>query len=233
MTVEIQRKVREMDKGTIKLIIAIVGVTTLLTANAVMAKADRMEPDAYTQQVEVGRFDGSPNRGTATLVRHEDRVEAVVSTKVGGEQFVVDLDDPPGGFNGSHWQVGDATTLWWVLFNRPDNCVDGCGVDEVISAMTGDNFAGVGLFYGSGSVAHTGHWNTAATLAVDDTTGLTFGEPLAAGTETEVHLVVRTHGPARDLSPVDLAAALTSFGGGCDTNTCGDTQDAVFAPIDD
>jgi hypothetical protein len=32
------------------------------------------------------------------------------------------------------------------------------------------------------------------------------------------------------LVPGDLAAAIGSFGGGCDINTCGDAQAAEFKP---
>ena len=34
------------------------------------------------------------------------------------------------------WESGGATpgnvySLWWVFFNKPENCVDGCGLDDL------------------------------------------------------------------------------------------------------
>ncbi len=220
-----------MKKRTLTILVA-----ALLAAAALPALAGVLaEPSGpIVQTSQMGRFDEGhlPRTAEATLVRHEDHVEVTVNTRVGGEMFVVDPVNPPGGFAGSEWRRGDATTLWFVLFNKPDACIDGCGVDEVIAALNGEDYAGVGLFYGAGSIATTGSWNTAAPLAEGDTTGLLIGEALADASATEIHVVVRSHGSARSLERADLTAALTSFAGGCDANVCGDVQDAVFAPVD-
>jgi hypothetical protein len=48
--------------------------------------------------------------------------------------------------------------------------------------------------------------------------------------KAEVHLVVRSHGPASNFTADQLVEALTTVDGGCDINTCGDAQDVIFLP---
>ncbi len=58
--------------------------------------------------------------------------------------------------------------------------------------------------------------------------GVLFGYGLMDSMAAEIHLVVRSHGPAANLSGQELSEALHSVDGGCTTNTCGDAQFAVF-----
>ena len=152
-------------------------------------------------------------------------MSVAIETKVGGALF--DLGTPLGG----KWKVGDATTMWFVTWNNPGGCTDGCGEDEILNFFdTGDNPAGVGIHYATGSVATSGRWNAAATLAEGDVARVLAGEALGNAETAEVHLVVRTHGRASYLTADDLVAALTTLGGGCAVNLCGDAQAVVFLP---
>jgi hypothetical protein len=47
--------------------------------------------------------------------------------------------------------------------------------------------------------------------------------------KAEIHLVVRTHGPASG-DPAVLQAQLNMFNGGCPPNTCGNVQVSVHQP---
>jgi hypothetical protein len=49
---------------------------------------------------------------------------------------------------------GNGYTLWWVIFQDPGACIDGCGDDDInAAAWTGANPAGIGVHYGGSFVA--------------------------------------------------------------------------------
>ena len=76
------------------------------------------------QTVDVTDFYGAQvTEDGASLVRTNSGVSMRFSTTVGGELF--DLFAGPLNVN---WEVGDATTNWFVVFNNPEACSDGvCG----------------------------------------------------------------------------------------------------------
>ncbi len=178
---------------------------------------------ATQQSSAVYQFDDMSEVGKASLKRNGSGVTMNIKTAIGGE-----LDDF-GVLQGVDWESGDATTVWFVVFNDPSGCVDGCGGDDVEDAF-GDNRADVGVHFAAGHVANGSKFNAAGHLNEGDSSGLLFGLPLEDATTAEVHLVVRSHGPASTLTGQELAAALHSVDGGCGTNTCGDAQFAVFLP---
>lgn len=181
------------------------------------------------------RFDGGalPSSSTATLTRMGSSVVSHIHTAVDGDLF-----DLVAGPVDNTWRVGDATTLWWVVFNHPEYCVGGCGEDEVQFAAganpdhpNGAKLAGtIAVIFGMGQIADSAVWQSTSTLMVGDATGSLFGTVLEDASAAEIHLVIRSHGQSANLSADDLTAALTSFGGGCETNICGDSQAAVFLP---
>lgn len=153
---------------------------------------------------------------------------------------------------------GHAITLWYVIFNAPENCSDGmCGADDLFldpaaGGAGGFNAAQIGaarisvVYGGDGAVANAG-----GRLALDG--GLAEGEvptganqvvigaggalvPLGpvSGLEdaqaAEVHIVLQDHGLADD-DPAVLASQLSSFNGGCNP-TCWDIQFSVHLPLD-
>lgn len=200
----------------------LVAVLALGVAVAIPAGAD--DADA------IGRFDGgkTPNGAIANLERSgaDGTVSVYFETKVRGE--LVELGAPPTDTN---WGVGDATTLWWVVFNDPGGCEDGCGEDEVADFFDGvDDRAELGLLYATGSVATSGTWTAAAILHEGDESHLLAGTPLQDADTAEIHVVARSHGPAKNMTTAELTAALTTLEGACDVNTCGDAQFAVFLP---
>ena len=73
-------------------------------------------------------------------------------------------------------------------------------------------------------------WNAAGTLRVGDDSNLLVGDVLMDALAAEVHIVARSHGSMSTIPPGERGNAINSVDGGCDTNTCGDAQAAVFAP---
>lgn len=205
-------------------IFAVMSVAILAAALAAPASAD----PAIHQTVDVNEFSGAlVTADGASLIRTSSGVSMRVSTTVGGQLF--DLFAGPLGVD---WEVGDATTNWFVVFNNPDECTGGvCGEDDVqAAALGGDNLPEVGVHFATGHVAGSSLWRSAASLREGDVSGLVFGFPLVDALTAEIHIVIRSHGLAANLVPGDLAAAIGSIGGGCDINTCGDAQAAEFKP---
>jgi hypothetical protein len=129
---------------------------------------------------------------------------------------------------------GHVYTLWFVVFNNPDECVDGCnGADLVGNAAVNGTLAfGAGTIAGQdGSATLSGH------LTEGDTSGYPFDFPiqplpgaadgLVDADAAEIHLVVRSHG---EKIPGQVAEQMHSFSGGCDVNVCADVQAAIHAP---
>lgn len=197
------------------LVIAAVGLTM---AGAQVAGAG----GAIHQDTTVFQFDDGSTVGEASLARNAHGVTMNISTAVSGE-----LDDF-GIPLGVDWEVGDATTVWFVVFNDPDGCIDGCGEDDVLDVFFGDNRAAVGLHRAAGHVADDSTFDAGGRLAEDNLDEVVFGLPLMDATTAEIHLVVRSHGSG--LTGTELVSALHSVDGGCATNICGDSQAAVFLP---
>jgi hypothetical protein len=146
---------------------------------------------------------------------------------------------------------GEAYTVWWVIFNLPENCSDDlCGPDDVFlvddlgqfildeNGQWQPNFPGREaaqvsslradgrIAYEDGSALFKGH------LPIGDTTDdVVFGPGLIYPMSAEVHLIVRTHGPA---IPGLTNEQLFTAWGGCpdptDRSPCDDVQTAVFMP---
>ncbi len=120
-------------------------------------------------------------------------------------------------------------TTWWVAFNRPRKCIIRyqCGSEDLFNPD-----AEVSVFYASGAVSDS-YGQVGMSGEVD------YGE-LPEGFDqvpfpgldhpirrnAEIHLVLRTHGPA-SFDPDMLEAQLTEFNGGCPPNECADVQASI------
>ena len=145
---------------------------------------------------------------------------------------------------------GEAYTVWWVIFNAPENCKGGvCDADDlfVIDAETNgivmDDFgqrvmdpaglenANISIQYATGGLVDAeGNGNFAAAVGVGDVPGVIAGPGLVDPQTAEVHLIVRSHGPV--LADA-FDAQLTTFGGGCepaDAPPCQDVQFSMHLP---
>ena len=121
---------------------------------------------------------------------------------------------------------GDAVTVWWVVFNHPENC-SGPAPGHPFQCGRSDLFVpsvGASVLYAAGHViGETGTGDFGGHLAVGDTSGALFGPGLLAPRTAHIHLVVHDHGPAR---PDIVSQQIHTFGV-CNP-TCTDLQFAVF-----
>ena len=147
-------------------------------------------------------------------------------------------------------EAGDAYTLWWVIFNHPENCeypipgITSCGEGDVFAQPLGDTDVKVSVQYAGGNiVGGTGRVDFGAYLqegVTPDAPGqLVFGSGLIDSKKAEVHLVVRSHG--RVFPPME-GTQLSTFGGACTAETdptdagpegpreCADVQFAAHIP---
>ena len=135
----------------------------------------------------------------------------------------------------SDLEAGAAYTVWWVIFNNPEECEVDCGLGDLsIEAVES------AVFYAAGHViGDNGKGNFSARLrestlptgddqvVLDNSGGLGLIDSMAA----EIHVVLRTHG---EPIPGLVNEQLQSFnGGGCNTGEpneglCDDVQFAVF-----
>ncbi|HXG66666.1 MAG TPA: hypothetical protein VNO70_16315 [Blastocatellia bacterium] len=124
--------------------------------------------------------------------------------------------------------AGTVATAWWVFFNEPKRCATSpCGLPDLFTNPD----AQPSLVYATGRmVGADGTADFGAFRAVGDTTGAQFGPGLLDPRKAEIHLVIRTHGPALD-DPALLSQQLSSFNGGCPTpNTCANLQVSIHQP---
>lgn len=148
---------------------------------------------------------------------------------------------------------GNAHTLWFVVFNAPQNCSDGvCGEDDIFNPDGSFNIGQINaarisvLWSQGGAVARPsgqlqlngalnegefpGGPNQVVIGRADD--GALVGISPVTGLEdasaAEVHTVVQDHGPAQ-ADPAMLQTQLSQFQGACNT-ACVDIQFAIHAP---
>ena len=139
-----------------------------------------------------------------------------------------------------------ANTVWWIIFNNPEECTDGvCGDDGFTDLINGEK-TGLSMLYATGSVSRrNGKSVFVAYLREGQLTegvnGKLLGQPervLADGNSghAQVNLVVRSHGP---IIQGMIREQIGSHGGGCTTDfppfsaiptkegECGDIQASV------
>jgi len=158
-----------------------------------------------------------------------------------------------------------AVTMWWVLFNKPSNCItnpDGpvqCGVPDIMeNAQGGTNDPKIAIINASGGISDsTGFLRLAAALyktsscaleleadngqyvwggppPLYEGRGSSFGYCPVNGEVTEVHIVMRDHGPVT----ADKIKQLTTFtdpscsqAGAGGSNLCVDIGAVGFPPM--
>lgn len=170
--------------------------------------------------------DGAPAGGTSNLTRTDD-----------GEALLLTIE-------AEGLTPGDAYTVWWIVFNEPGECLEGCGEDDIFNEDGTPNggqivATQVGIGNATGNVAKAnGTAEFGAKLVAGD--GGTDhqvlipafgggGEVLLAGNgnSAEVHLIVQSHGQAR--GGPQLTSQLSNVEFGC-TPECADLQFAVHLP---
>ncbi|HSE98789.1 MAG TPA: hypothetical protein VLD57_11045 [Blastocatellia bacterium] len=148
-----------------------------------------------------------PSSGSA-LFRHRDGVFFTLST--------------------SELTPGDAVTAWLAVFNNPEFCATSpCSpADFANPAVDGTLFSTGGVVVGPDGKATYGAYR-----AVGDLTGARpnfgTGNGLLKPTSAEIHVAIRTHGPANLMDPAVLQEQLTQFNGGCPPGSCATIQASI------
>lgn len=115
---------------------------------------------------------------------------------------------------------GNAYTVWWVIFNKPNKCSGGeCGPDDFVPG----NPAEISVLFAAGQVAGVdGTADFSSYRAVGDISDpcscvppLFIGAGLQKPMSAVIHLVVHSHGPAILNDPALLQEQISTFNGGC------------------
>lgn len=115
--------------------------------------------------------------------------------------------------------AGHTITVWWVIFNHPENCSHGmfglrCGEGDLFEpSVEASAVYGAGHVIGGSGVAGYGGW-----IGVAETDGALFGPGLLEPFTADIHLIVHDHGV---LSPQQIAEGVHNFG---PCNPCVDVQ---------
>jgi hypothetical protein len=168
---------------------------TLLTSFLVvfMASAAVADPGATAS---VYRFaDGSPVAGAWSTLSTSD-TDARMTLQTSG------------------LPVGHTVTVWWVIFNEPQNCTHPdaglrCGPGD-LPPFGGDDSAVTSLIYASGhEIGGAGRATFSARLALGDNSDALWGPGLIDPTGADVHLLVRDQGT---LTPQQRSQGIHDFG---------------------
>jgi hypothetical protein len=202
-------------------------VVFVLLSALVLAAPSAAQEDMQTATSMVYRFadQSEVEDSFARLTRSENGVTMAISTN--------DLNP------------GDVYTVWWVVFNAPENCSDGiCNADDILVVedgivprdadgnrvmnMDGIANANISIQHAAGGYAVDGTLNTSGSLGEGEVPGIVVGPGLLDAETAEIHLVIRTHGAMVEEA---FADQISTFGGGCepfDALPCEDVQFAVF-----
>jgi hypothetical protein len=122
---------------------------------------------------------------------------------------------------------GNAVSMWWVVFNYPENCIDGCNIDdfENHAEATGASMIGsLGVV-----VANSDEIKFFSHIEAGDSSIADMGPGLLNPRTAEIHMVLRDHGPA---IPAIVLEQVSTFMGGCDPEPpnapCVNAQFAIF-----
>lgn len=157
-------------------------VMAMITASMVALGAMPASATSARDTSNVFTFSSFETVGTSSLTRKPDSVKMSLST--------------------TRLPAGDAVTVWWVVFNHPENCrtkIDDpgfpfrCGEPDLGRL---DVHASV-LFAAGHVIGADGTARFGAHLAAGDGRGAIFGSGLdpAQVDQADIHLVVRDHGP--------------------------------------
>jgi hypothetical protein len=168
-------------------------LTVTVGASAVLAG-----PASRSVQPTTNLWDPTTVVGEASLVRTDAGISATIRS--------------------SDLPVGQAGTMWFIVFNNPAACAVTCGLWDLLNnlAAEGDFLVGAGhVTGGSGTGAFGGN------LAIGDTRGSAFPEigmpdrPIGLSNPwgAQVAILLHSHGPA--MTGQDLVSQIGSFTGGC------------------
>ncbi len=197
------------------------GITLALAALVLLAvPAQANSADRSTSPVYWFDEDGMPTAdvaGESRLVRTDSKISLNLRT--------------------TGLEAGHTYTVWWVIFNNPEDCEAGdgimveCGEED----LANENVVSTLAAAAGNVVGNSGRGNFGGSISVGDTRNLAGvgtvldTQPLSNPRGAEVHLVVRDHGP---LNPAFMPDQIQTFGGGCDHSDDGFPPPLVGEGVD-
>lgn len=183
-----------------------------------------------------------PNSRYRPTVSFEPVIDPINRDQQVGNSVLVRFHNGVGMGWKSNQTPKHTATMWWVIFNKPENCDGDCsGADLSKDDVDADLMIATG-----GVVSNNGVGTFAAHLKEGDITGSYINDffgldpvGLVDSENAEIHLVARSHGPK---IPGEVDAQTSSFAGGCmvffdpftqipiNPGECGDIQASVFKP---
>lgn len=213
--------------ATIAVVVGIFALVATLTGTADAAGEDKNISRSSVYKFEDGSAVAS---SSASLTRSKNAISASLDT-------------------GELSEDGTTYTLWWVIFNNPQECENGvpglttCGENDLLVFGGKPEINSSALFAAGNVIGNTGLLNFGSHLEEGELPGgdgqVVWGPGLIDSKKAEVHLVVRSHGPVQAGIEVEQ---ITTFGGGCTSETdptgigpignfeCFDQQFAAFVP---
>jgi len=145
----------------------------------------------------------------------------------GGSLLVRSADGVYMSAHASGLTPGDAVTAWFVFFNKPEHCATRpCTVADLGNADVQASLVNAtGRIVGADGTVDVG-----AFRATGDGTNTESGPGLTEPFKAEIHLVLRSHGPALVDDADSLRQQLTMFLGGCPPNTCANMVVSIHEP---
>lgn len=170
----------------------------LLLSMLQMTVAPAAASDKQITRTDVTKFDPFPVAGDTV-----GEAWAKLTTDENGADLLLNTAD---------LTPGDAVTIWWVIFNNPEECAafpqGTCGLVDL-----GDPDVAAEITYATGDVINNnGKAHFSAQLGVGHTSQEWFGNGLIDPTGAEVHVIVRSHG---QVIPELAANMISTFRGGC------------------
>ncbi len=183
-----------------------------------------------------------PNGRYRPAVSFEPVIDPINENQQVGNSVLIRFHNGVGMGWKSNQTPKHTATMWWVIFNKPENCDGDCsGADLAKDDVDADLMIATG-----GIVSNNGVVTFAAHLKEGDITGSYINEffgldrvGLVDSENAEIHLVARSHGPK---IPGEVDAQTSSFAGGCTMffdpftvipvalGECGDIQFSVYRP---
>lgn len=162
---------------------------------------------------------GTSELEPATVVSTTQPVTVIgVGTIVGEATITRNANGASANFHTSGLTPGTVYSLWWAVFGNPEFCTPPCDAVDIVNPLVngGAEQAASHVVGGSGKASYGSRLNQGDVLTGGGApTFNTFDDVLGS----EIHLVVRSHGPK-----VPGSEQLFGFNGGCPPSTCVNVQ---------
>lgn len=187
----------------IKTLLSVVAAASLTLVSLSSSASNKLRHDNITDSPARVIADGEMIDAMSTVVRHKDSVAF--------------------SFDARELTPGNAYTLWIMAFDKPKKCNDPCGCNvsdfsnpEVTLSAIGGMSGRVADQYGQARLATTIKYGE-----MPEGPGQALMPNPIKNKRSHFMLVLRDHGAASS-DPVELEEQLSTWGGGCNTNSCSD-----------